>query len=186
MKWLENFTKATLTTGLILAKTALGATELKPVSHVDLKRYMGDWNVIANIPNFIEKDCVSSVESYALRDDGKIDNWFVCHKADGKETRLTSLGWVEDPTTNAEWRIRFNLFGFIPFPISFSYVVIDLDATDYKYTVVGHPNRNLLWIMARDKTMDDKTYQEILDRVEKQGYDLSKIVRLPNTGKPQP
>ncbi len=182
MKWLQNFTKTALTSGLILAKTALGASDLKPVPHVDIKRYMGDWNVIANIPNFIEKDCVSSVESYALRDDGKIDNWFVCHKANGKEIKLNSLAWIVNHTSNAEWRVRFNLdtfLGHIPFPISFSYVVIDLDAHDYQYAVIGHPSRSLLWIMARTKTLDEKTYQEILSRVEKQGYDLSRIVKLP-------
>jgi apolipoprotein D and lipocalin family protein len=36
---------------------------------------MGDWYVIASIPYFAEKDCVDSIESYALRPDGKIDNW---------------------------------------------------------------------------------------------------------------
>jgi apolipoprotein D and lipocalin family protein len=185
-KWINRLVKMTFTSGLLMAQTAFAGPDLKPVSYVDLKRYMGDWNVIANIPNFIEKDCVSSVESYALREDGKIDNWFVCHKANGKQTRLTSLGWVVDPVTNAEWRIRFNLFGSIPFPISFSYVVIDLDPVNYSYTVVGHPNRSLLWIMAREKSIDPKTYQEILERVEKQGYDLSKIVKLPQTGKSTP
>ncbi len=182
MKWLKNFSRTTIASGLILAKTALGGTELKPVAYVDLKRYMGDWNVIANIPNFIEKDCVQSIESYALREDGKIDNWFVCRKPDGKETRLTSLAWVVNSQNNAEWRVRFNLdtfLGHIPFPISFSYVVIDLDSENYQYTVVGHPNRNLLWIMAREKSIHPKVYQEILNRVEQQGYDVSKIVRLP-------
>lgn len=184
MSWFKKITQTTLASALVIAKTAFGASDLKPVHHVDLSRYMGDWNVIANIPNMIEKDCLSSIESYRLREDGKIDNWFVCHKADGKETKLTSLAWVVDQATNAEWRIRFNIdtfIGAIPFPISFSYVVIDLDEKDYQYTVVGHPNRNLLWIMSRQKTMDDVLYQEILSRVEKQGYERSKIVRLPQT-----
>ena len=48
---------------------------LRTVSHVDLPRYMGDWYVIANIPYFAEKNCYDSIESYALRPDGAIDNW---------------------------------------------------------------------------------------------------------------
>src|ERR1700733_5169440 len=53
---------------------------LRTVSHVDLQRYMGDWYVIANIPYFAEKNCYDSIESYALRPDGAIDNWFTCRK----------------------------------------------------------------------------------------------------------
>jgi len=160
------------------------AADLKLVPYVDIPRYMGDWHVIANIPNFIEKDCIASVESYALRPDGQIDNWFVCHKADGSERRLTSLAWIKDHQTQAEWRVRFNwdtFFGNIPIPIHFGYYVIDLDAQNYSYTVVGHPSRNLLWIMSRSKTMNDPLYQEILRRVKAQGYDTSRIVRLPET-----
>ena len=44
---------------------------LRTVQHVDLKRYMGDWRVISNIPYFAEKGRVDSVESYALRPDGR-------------------------------------------------------------------------------------------------------------------
>ena len=161
--------------------------KLKTVPYVDLKRYMGDWNVIANIPNFIEKGCVSSVESYALREDGKIDNWFVCKKSDGSETKLTSLAWVYDTKTQAEWRVRFNLntfLGQIPIPFHFGYWVIDLDSEHYTYTVVGHESRDLLWIMARDRTMDEALYQKILSKVQAQGYDLSRIVKL-NPSHPQ-
>ena len=42
------------------------------VPKVDLARYMGDWRVIAVIPYFAEKNAFDSIESYALRPDGKI------------------------------------------------------------------------------------------------------------------
>jgi apolipoprotein D and lipocalin family protein len=173
---------AAFTAGVLMLQSARGdSLPLKTVPFVDVSRYMGDWNVIANIPNFIEKDCVSSVESYALRSDGKIDNWFVCHKSDGSQTRLTSLAWVYNRQTNAEWRVQFNLntwLGSIPVPIPFSYLVLDLDTESYSYSVVGHPSRNLLWIMARERHLDDHIYQGILARVKQQGYDLSKVVKL--------
>ena len=71
---------------------------LKTVSHVDLPRYMGDWRVIAIIPYFAEKGCVDSVESYALRKDGKIDNWFTYRKPsfDAPQEKLTALDDVGD------------------------------------------------------------------------------------------
>ena len=36
------------------------------VESVDLKRFMGDWYVIASIPTFIETDAYNAVESYKI------------------------------------------------------------------------------------------------------------------------
>ena len=147
---------------------------LRTVAHVDLKRYMGDWRVIANIPYFAEKDCVDSVESYALRADGRIDNWFTFRKKsfDAPEKKFTALARVHDPKTNAEWRVRF--IGLVTVP----YLVIDLEP-QYRWTVVGHPSRNYGWIMARTKTLPEATYQDILKRLAAQGYDPARFVKVP-------
>lgn len=147
---------------------------LKTVSKVDLKRYMGDWRVIANIPYFAEMDCVDSVETYELRSDGKIDNYFRCKKKtfDGKEKKFSALAWVHDPATNAEWRVRF--FGLVTVP----YLILDLDP-EYRWTVVGHPSRDYGWVMARGKTLPDATYRDILKRLDAQGYDSSRFVKVP-------
>ena len=150
------------------------AQPLRTVAHVDLKRYMGDWRVIANIPYFAEKDCVDSVESYALRPDGRIDNWFTFRKKsfDAPQKKFTALAWVHDPKTNAEWRVRF--FGLVTVP----YLVLDVDP-QYQWTVVGHPSRNYGWIMARTNTLPDATYRAILKRLEAQGYDPARFVKVP-------
>jgi apolipoprotein D and lipocalin family protein len=48
---------------------------------------------------------------------------------------------------------------------------------NYQYAVIGEPNRDYLWILSRTKTMDDATYQKILERVKEQGYDVNKLVK---------
>ena len=147
---------------------------LKTVASVDLPRFMGAWYVIANIPNFMERGAHNSVETYTLRPDGKIDVLFVFNKDafDGPKKTMTQLGWIHDSATNAEWRVR-------PFwPLSFPCLIIDL-ADDYSYTVIGYPSRKLVWIMAREKTIPEATYQAILGRLKEQGYDLSLIERIP-------
>ena len=58
---------------------AIGCSTQKPmpaVDYVDLKRFMGDWYVIANIPTFVEKNAFNPVESYRLNDDGTIATKF--------------------------------------------------------------------------------------------------------------
>ena len=156
------------------ASTKSPSQPLRTVAQVDLKRYMGDWRVIANIPYFAEKDCVDSIETYALRTDGQIDNWFTFRKGsfEAPQKKITAKAWVHDPKTNAEWRVRF--FGVI----TVAYLVLDLDP-QYRWTVVGHPSRNYGWIMARTKTLPDATYREILKRLEAQGYDPARFVKVP-------
>ena len=150
------------------------AKPLRTVAHVDIKRYVGDWRVIANIPYFAEKGCVDSVESYGLRADGRMDNWFVFRKGsfDAPQKKFTALAWVYDTKTNAEWRVRF--FGLVTVP----YLILELDP-QYRWTVVGHPSRNYGWIMAREKTLPEATYRQLIKRLAAQGYDTSRFVKVP-------
>ena len=158
------------------SSTKMKTPTLQTVAKVDLPRFMGDWRVIANIPYFAEKDAVDSIESYALRPDGKIDNWFTFRKKslDAPQQKFTALAWVHDNESNAEWRVRF--FGLI----TVKYLIIDLDP-DYQWTVIGHPSRNYGWIMAREKTLPDATYQAILKRLDTQGYDSKRFVKVPQS-----
>ena len=148
---------------------------LRTVPHVDLARYMGDWRVIANIPYFAEKGCVDSIESYALRPDGTIENWFTYRKQTftAPQKTVRARAYVTNPATNAEWRVKF-LGGLISAP----YLILDLDP-NYHWTVVGHPSRNYGWIMAREKTLPSETYQAILHRLAAQGYDPARFVKVP-------
>ena len=151
-------------------------TPLRTVPRVDLPRFMGDWRVIANIPYFAEKGCVDSIESYALRPDGKIENWFTYRKKtlDAPQKTIRAQATVVNPQTNAEWKVKF--FGLI----SAQYFVIDLDA-NYQWTVIGHPSRNYGWIMAREKTLPNATYEALLDRLAAQGYDPGRFVKVPQS-----
>jgi lipocalin len=58
------------------------------------------------------------------------------------------------------------------------FLVIDL-ATDGSYTVIGYPSREYVWIMARAKSLPEQTWTEILARLKTQGYNISKIERVP-------
>jgi apolipoprotein D and lipocalin family protein len=150
-------------------------TPLKTVQYVDLSRYMGDWYVIANIPYFAEKNCFDSIESYALRPDGNIDNWFTCRKKSFDaplERKANALATVTDKTSNAVWQVRFFKI------LSVKYLILDLDP-NYQWVAVGHPSRRYGWIMARTKTLDAATYQGILRRLANQGYDPAKFKMVP-------
>ena len=144
---------------------------LKVVRQVDLQRYMGAWYEIARYPNRFQKECTASKATYSLRDDGKIDVLNQCEKIDsrGKLKQARGKAWVAGNETNAKLKVSF----FWPF--KGDYWIIDLDS-EYTYAVVGHPKRKYLWILSRKPVMEPESYQKILQRLEKQSYDTSRLL----------
>jgi apolipoprotein D and lipocalin family protein len=145
---------------------------LQVVASVDLKRYTGDWYEIARFPHRFQEGCVGSRATYSLRDDGMVTVLNQCYEGSfsGKLRTAKGKAWVVDEQTKAKLRVSF----FWPF--SGAYWIIDL-GKDYEFAVVGHPDRTYLWILSRAKTMDEKTYREILGRLEVQGYDTARLIR---------
>lgn len=180
-----------LTTALALGAITLGAvgcatagsrtstqggaagSELATVPEVDLDRFMGHWHVLALIPNLVEKNPYQSVETYRMRPDGKIDVTYHYRKGgfDAKKKELNMVAWPIDDT-GSHWKVR-------PFwPLKLDYRIIDL-ADDYRYTVVGHPSRNYVWIMARGTSLPEADWQGIMSRLDARGFDLDEIERVP-------
>ncbi len=85
---------------------------------------------------------------------------------------MHAIGTVLDKQTNARWGVQF----FWPFKAP--YLVIDL-APDYSTTTIGYPSRDLIWIMARTPTLPESTYQSLLQNASSQGYDINRIVKVP-------
>lgn len=144
------------------------------VRHVDLDRYMGEWFVIANIPYFLEKGKVASSDTYRMRPDGRMDNIYTFRKKsfDAPEKQWKGVAWVVDRETNATWKVR--LF----WPLTSTYLVIHLDP-DYRWSVVGNPSGKLLWILARKRSLPEHEYRDILELLQKDGYDAGRIVKVP-------
>jgi len=151
---------------------------LKTVDYVDLECFMGDWYVIAIIPNFIEKDAVNGIESYTLLDNNKVQIDYIFRKkhADGKVKHLKPKAWIYNTKTNSEWRVQFI------WPLKVPYLIIDL-AEDYSYTVIGEPSRKFVWIMARKPSIDDEIYNNIIQKLSQVGYNVSKIQKMPQIWK---
>ncbi len=163
-----------LATSLLSGCSSVSAPPLRTVAHVDLDRYLGRWYVIANIPYFLENGKVASYDTYAKRADGKLDNIFTFRSGnfDAPEKSWHGTAWVANLTTNAEWRVRF------VWPLTSTYLVLELDP-NYRWAVVGTPGRGLLWILARDRQISPADYERILVLIERQGYDRTKIVPVP-------
>jgi apolipoprotein D and lipocalin family protein len=54
---------------------------------------------------------------------------------------------------------------------------MDLDK-DYKYVLVGDPSMKYLWILCREKLMDESTYRMLLQKASDNGYDIKSIIKV--------
>ena len=145
---------------------------------IDLQRFMGDWYVVGSIPIDMwfasEAGAHNGLESYVLRDDGKIQTTYTFRKDgfDGERMQFNPLAWVYNTDTNAEWRMQFL------WPFRSAYLIACLD-DDYQNTVIGVPDRSYVWIMSRQHDLSDEKYARLIDVVTELGYDASLVQRIP-------
>ena len=141
---------------------------------VDLERFMGDWYVIANIPTFIETDAYNAMESYRLDQDGTVATTFSFRAGgfEGERKTYHPTGYIIDKQSNAVWGMQFI------WPIKADYRILYVGEA-YEQTIIGRIQRDYVWLMARTPQVSEADYQRFLQFVATEGYDISKVLRVP-------
>lgn len=154
------------------------AADLPPVqsvSSVDLARYVGTWHEIARFAMYFQNQCVGDVTAnYSAMDNGKIKVINRCRTKDGEFDQAEGTASVVDNTGNAQLKVSF----FWPFRAD--YWVIGLDP-DYRWAVVGNPNRKYLWILSRTKTMTPTDLAAAKASATAQGFALQQLIQSDST-----
>jgi apolipoprotein D and lipocalin family protein len=159
--------------GLALSGTAHPQERPAVVSAVDLKKYSGTWYEIARLPNSFERKLKCITATYTLRSDGKITVLNKGHYISDpvRVNTATGVAWLPDKNSPAKLKVQF----FWPF--SGNYWILELDK-DYKYVLVGDPSFKYLWILCREKKMDDETYGILLKKAIDNGFDIKPIIKV--------
>ncbi len=178
VKWIQTFVVVMLAGVLAIAcsESEEEAPNQSLAVYVDVDRFMGAWYVHGYTPTPLDKNAYNATEAYELREDGKIQTTYRFQKGgfDGKWKTMKPRGWVYDTETNAEWRMRF--FGIFTAPYYILYV-----SPDYKETVIGHPDKDLAWVMTRSPRLDDRDYERLLFELARRDYDMEKVIRVPHS-----
>ena len=151
--------------------TAPALAETPPVqtvAAVDLARYVGKWYEVAAFPMFFQRNCVGDTTAeYAFRPDGDISVRNRCRTEDGFD-EATARAWAVEGGGNARLKVQF----FWPF--RGDYWVIGLDR-DYRWAVVGNPDREYLWIPSRTPKLPQEQLESALASARAQGFDLAQL-----------
>jgi apolipoprotein D and lipocalin family protein len=150
------------------------ATESKvtSVAALDLTRYAGEWFEVVAFPKFFQRNCVGdTTANYALALDGSIKVTNRCRTQDGMDEASGHATVVEG---SANSRLKVSFF----WPFKADYWVIGLDA-DYRWALVGNPNRKYLWLLSRTPQLPQPLLEMALASAKAQGYDLSQLRYTP-------
>lgn len=154
---------------LFLASCSTKQTDLKTVEKVDLERYLGSWYEIARYEHSFQKDCKNVKANYSLREDKKIQVVNSCTKISTNEFKDAKAIAYSVDETNSKLKVSF----FRPF--YGDYWILDLDK-DYKYVIIGTPSKEYLWILSREKIMNDELLNKLLEKITSLGFDKSKLI----------
>jgi apolipoprotein D and lipocalin family protein len=145
---------------------------LPVVLAIDPQRYAGKWFEIARLPNRFQRDCTSGVTAtYSVQPNGKIAVLNQCRAANGRIKSAKGTARLAD-SNGPNTKLKVTFF----WPFSGDYWIIDLDP-DYRWAVVGEPERKYFWVLSREPQMPEPLFRQILDRATQKGYTLDSLIK---------
>lgn len=152
------------------------------VDSVDLKKYAGTWYEIGRLPMYFQRNCASDVTAtYTEKTDGSgiiVTN--KCADKDGADIVADGLAKPVDDT-GSKLKVTFLPSWIRWLPVGRAdYWVLARDA-DYKTALVGTPDKDYLWLLARSPNVSQETYAKYRQIAQQQGYDLKEFKLTPQT-----
>lgn len=144
---------------------------VRPVNAFDLNRYLGKWYEIARLDHAFERGMSDVNATYALQDDGSvkvINRGYDMQRQAWKEAIGRAL-FIGDSNIAS---LKVSFFG----PFYGGYHVIALDHQHYRWSLVAGPDRDYLWILARDKTLPADVVEQLLAQARALGFATDKLI----------
>ena len=142
-----------------------------PVTPFDMSRYAGKWFEVARLDHSFERGLTDVSASYKLQADGSVEvinRGFAADKGEWKQVVGKAL--FMGNANRASLKVSF--FG----PFYGGYHVIALDQAGYRWSMVIGPNRDYLWILARDKVLPDAVRTQLLVQAKQLGIAVDQLI----------
>lgn len=154
--------------------------DMPTVAQLDLRRYAGRWYEIARLPTKHEKRCSTDVTAeYELDEEGlRVVNR--CRREDGSVDEAEGRGRVPDPAQPGQLEVTFapGALQWLPFAWA-DYWVLFVDE-DYRVALVGTPERDALWVLAREPSMPPADYEALKSLALRHGFDTDRLQPTPH------
>ena len=161
-----------LIASLTLAACSTAPPEgVRPVTAFDINRYLGQWYEIARLDHSFERGMSDVSATYQLQDDGSvkvINRGYDTQRRAWKEAVGRAL-FIGNPGTGS---LKVSFFG----PFYGGYHVIALDQENYRWSLVAGPDRDYLWILARDRTLPAEVREQLVAQAQALGFATDQLI----------
>ncbi|WP_110692436.1 lipocalin family protein [Salinicola halophyticus] len=144
----------------------------QPVDDFQIDQYLGQWYEIARLDHGFEEGLECVTAEYSRRDDGDIR--VINRGYDPVEQRWESAegraSFAGDPNVG---HLKVSFFG----PFYAGYSVLSLDDS-YRHALVAGPDRDYLWILSRDPTLDEPTYAALISQARELEFPVDELVQV--------
>ena len=144
---------------------------VQPVTGSELERYLGRWYEIARLDHSFERGMSDVNATYELQGDGSvkvINRGYDTQRQAWKEAIGRAL-FIGDRHTAS---LKVSFFG----PFYGGYHVIALDQQNYRWSLVAGPDRDYLWILARDKTLSADIREQLVRQARELGFATDRLI----------
>lgn len=168
-------TAAVCLVSLLSACSTAPPEGLQGVKPFDVQRYQGTWYEMARLDHSFERNMTDVSARYTVQADGSvqvINRGFNTVKNEWKEAVGKAL--FTGDTDRGSLKVSF--FG----PFYGGYHVVALDP-DYRWSMVVGPDRDYLWILARDKQLAPALKAQLLSQAQAFRLPTEKLLWVTHT-----
>ena len=144
---------------------------LEPIGGFDLDRYLGQWYEVARLDHSFERDMSNVSAHYSRGDKGEIrvvNRGF--DEKSGKWKDIEGNGYFIGDQKVGSLKVSF--FG----PFYGGYHIIALDKENYRHAMVAGPQRSYLWILSRDRSLDQSVLSDLVSKAKGWGFETDKLI----------
>jgi apolipoprotein D and lipocalin family protein len=156
---------------LVLLVACTGTPEgVSTVDQVDPARYLGTWYEIARLDHAFERGLSDVTATYSRREDGGIR--VVNRGFDVQKGKWEQAEGKAYPLDDGDWsQLKVSFFG----PFYNGYNIIGLDS-EYRWAMVAGPNRDYLWILAREPSLAPGVLSTLVARAESLAFPTDALI----------
>lgn len=156
---------------LLLTSCVTVPEGITPVNNFELSRYLGTWYEIARLDHSFERGLERVTAQYSLQDDGGVkvvNRGFNVEKQQWDE----ALGKAYFVGNEDSGHLKVSFFG----PFYASYVIFALDRQGYQYAMITGPNRDYMWILARQPSLPEQALNALVKQAKSKGFDTRQLI----------
>jgi len=142
-----------------------------PVKTFQLPAYLGKWYEIARLDHSFERGMSSVTATYSMLSDGGVKVLNKGFKEDSQEWgEAEGKAYFVDSLDVGHLKVSF--FG----PFYGSYIIFELDTTNYQYAFISGMNTDYLWLLARTPTVSNELITHFVNSASELGFNTDQLI----------